>query len=343
MKKNCVMALLSIGAISASLLSGCSGGNDSDSAAAKQNGLTELTFVMANRDEFMSAIETAMVAEAEPLGYKVVSQDAQYDLSKQIQYIETAVNGGAEAVICLPVNAEGTQSLIDAVGDKNLIFVNQPPGDYSELNAENVVYIGSDENLSGYYQGEWLANYFKEHGKKEAKYLMLQGPLGYASITKRTEGVLKAMKDNGVTPIPASAPLVAECDRPTAQEMIQPLLVAGTKFDCIIANNDAMALGAIEACKEAGVTIDFPIVGIDCTADGAKAIESGDLAMTVFQNAAGQGKAAIIAADNMIHGKSLDSGMGDLGALDDSGETYSDSIFWIPFEPVTKDNVADYL
>ena len=66
--------------------------------------------------------------------------------------------------------------------------------------------------------------------------------------------------------------------------MIQPLLTSGKEFDCIIANNDAMALGAIEACKDAGVEINFPIVGIDCTADGAKAVQDGDMAMTVFQN-----------------------------------------------------------
>ena len=102
-------------------------------AASNSGGLTELTFVMASRDEFMSSIEEAMVAEAEPLGYKIVSQDAQNDSSEQIQYIETAVNGGAEAVICLPVDADGTQCLIDAVGEKNLVFVNRPPTNYSEL------------------------------------------------------------------------------------------------------------------------------------------------------------------------------------------------------------------
>lgn len=119
------------------------------------------------RDEFMSSIEEAMVAEAEPLGYKIVSQDAQNDSSKQIQYIETAVNGGAEAVICLPVDADGTQSLIDAVGEKNLVFVNRPPTNYSELAADNVTYVGSNEDTSGYYQGEYLANYFKQRVRRK--------------------------------------------------------------------------------------------------------------------------------------------------------------------------------
>ena len=337
MKLKRTMAILMAGVTCAGALAGCggSGSKDTGSAASNSGGLTELTFVMASRDEFMSSIEEAMVAEAEPLGYKIVSQDAQNDSSKQIQYIETAVNGGAEAVICLPVDADGTQSLIDAVGEKNLVFVNRPPTNYSELEADNVTYVGSNEDTSGYYQGEYLANYFKQKGQKEVKYLMIQGTLGQVSTTKRSEGVIKALE--------ASAPVVADYDRPTAQEMIQPLLTSGKEFDCIIANNDAMALGAIEACKDAGVEINFPIVGIDCTADGAKAVQDGDMAMTVFQNPVGQGKGAVIAADNMINGKKLGTGMEELGALDTSGKDYSDSIFWIPFEPVTKDNVADYM
>ena len=96
------MAILMAGVTCAGALAGCgwSGSKDTGSAASNSGGLTELTFVMASRDEFMSSIEEAMVAEAEPLGYKIVSQDAQNDSSKQIQYIETAVNGGAEAVNC---------------------------------------------------------------------------------------------------------------------------------------------------------------------------------------------------------------------------------------------------
>ena len=123
--------------------------------------------------------------------------------------------------------------------------------------------------------------------------------------------------------------------------MIAPLLSGGTEFDCIIANNDAMALGAIEACRDAGIDIDFPIVGIDCTRDGANALEEGTLAMTVFQNPVGQGRGAILAIINMLNGNPINKGM-EQYPLDDSGESYSDHICWVPFEPVTKDNVADY-
>ncbi|WP_394273365.1 substrate-binding domain-containing protein [Butyricicoccus sp.] len=134
---------------------------------------------------------------------------------------------------------------------------------------------------------------------------------------------------------------IADWDRPTAQEKISPLLTSGIDFDCILSNNDSMALGAIEACNDSGIEIDFPIVGIDCTADGAQAVADGRMAMTLFQDPVGQGKGALMAALNMLEGKPINDGTGY--ELDSSGESYSDSIIWVPFEPVTKDNVADYM
>ena len=344
MKLKKVMALALAGALSVGMLAGCGGSSsssDGGSAASNKN-LKDLTFIIAQRDEFMSSIEQAMSAEAEGLGYSITTQDAQNDIAKQIQYLETCANAGQEAAICLTVDADACQSLVDAAGDMKLVFVNRPPTDLHVLDAENVCYVGSDEDTSGYYQGEFLAQYFKDKGQTEIKYLMVQGTLGQVSTTKRTAGVLKALEDNGIKATEASAPLVADYDRPTAQEMIQPLLSSGKEFDCIIANNDAMALGCVEACNDVGIEINFPIVGIDCTRDGAQAIQEGTLAMTVFQNPVGQGRGAIIAATNLINGDPINKDMEEY-ALDDSGESYSDSIAWVPFEPVTKDNVADYM
>lgn len=338
MKLKRMMALLLSGILCTGMLSACGGGDDSASGGG-ENG--SMTFIMAARDEFMSSLGAAMETEAENMGYKLSIQDAQNDSARQIQYIETCANSGQKAVIVLLVDADAAQSLVDAAGDMKVIFVNRPPTDLNVLAADNVSYVGSDEDTSGYYQGEYLAEFFKEQGKTEISYLMLQGTLGQVSTTKRSAGVLKALEDNGVTATEASSPLVCDYDRPTAQEMIAPLLTSGVQFDCIIANNDSMALGAVEACNAAGIDpTSFPIVGIDCTADGAQAIQNGTLAMTVFQNPVGQGRGALVAASNMLEGKALNTGLDY--PLDDSGEIYSDSIVWVPFEPVTKDNVADY-
>ena len=342
MRKKKAMALVLAGVLCTSALAGCGSSSDNSDSAASTGSKKQLTYILATRSEFQTSLSNAMIAEAEKHGYQITVQNGDNDAAKQLQYVETCHNAGDKAVMVQPVDADAAQSLIDAAGDMNIIFVNCPPTNMEVLRADNVAYVGSDENTSGYMQGEYLAEYFKSKGKKSISYIMLQGQLGYVATSKRTEGAIKALEDHGIEAKEASAPLVCDFDRPTAQENIAPILVSGATYDCIIANNDAMALGAVEACKAADIPIDFPIVGIDCTADGAQAIETGDMAMTVFQDPVGQGAGAFIAALNMIDGKPINTGM-EQYKLDDSGTDYSDSIMWIPFETVTSDNVADYM
>ena len=80
----------------------------------------------------------------------------------------------------------------------------------------------------------------------------------------------------------------------------------------------------------------IPIVGIDATVDGIQAIKDGTLAMTVFQDPNGQGMGAVMAAKNMIEGTPINQDT-DYEVDDENA-----NIVWVPFEPVTPDNVADY-
>ena len=339
--------LLALGIASAMALSlaACGGGSSSSGGGAADAGSTgaapaasgdvNVTLIMAQRDEFLSTLESGAKDAASQLGVNLQTQDAQSDTGKMIQFIETAKNNGNAAVIVNMVDPETAQSCIDAAGDMKVVFVNRVPSDTSVL-TDSAVYVGSDEHDSGRYQGEFLADYFKAAGKTEIKYILLNGILGQTSTTLRTESVLKALEDNGIKAEAATEPLACKYDRAEAQNKISPLLSSGLKFDCIISNNDAMAIGAIEACNDNNVTIDFPIVGIDATADGCQAVVDGKMAMTVFQNAKGQGFGSVQAALNLVNGTALNEGT----EYEIDAET--GHILWVPFEPVTPDNVADY-
>lgn len=339
MKKKLLAGLMA-SAMLAMTLTGC--GSASNSAEGEQSGEAgsgsdgySMTLIMSLRDEFLSTLEAGSKAAAEELGVNLSSQDAQNDTGKLIQFVESARNAGDDAVRINLVDAETAQQCIEAAGDMKVVFVNRVPADTSVLEAGKSAAVVSDENTSGYYQGEFLANYFKEKGKTDIKYLMLQGTLGLVHTEQRSASVLKGLADNGINATEAAAPLVAEYDRATAMDMISPLLTT-TEFDCIIANNDAMALGAVEAMKAQGMDpTSIPIVGIDATVDGVQAIKDGTLAMTVFQDANGQGYGAVKAAVNLIEGNAINEGTDY--ETDDTG-----NIVWVPFEPVTPDNVADY-
>lgn len=97
------------------------------------------------------------------------------------------------------------------------------------------------------------------------------------------------------------------------------------KFDAVIANNDEMAIGAIQAMKAAGIGMDTVLVGgVDATQDALAAMQSGDLDVTVFQNAAGQGQGAVDTALALVAGKA------------------SEQKVFIPFELVTPSTLAKY-
>lgn len=354
MKKKLLVSTLSA-IMALSLLVGCGGSSTSESETeeAANTEVTEeaeeetaeaeepaeketISLILAARNEFQSTIEAGALEIAEEYGINLITQDPNNDTSKQLQYVETARNDGQKAVIIIPIDPETCPQLIEAAGDMKVIFMNTPPTDLSILN-ENVCYVGSDEMQSGYFQGAALAERFKAEGKTEAKYILLQGMLGQVATTNRSLSFVQGLEENGITAVEATAPLVADWDRATAQDMLTPLTTT-IEYDCVVANNDAMALGAIEALKAANIDLsEVPVCGIDATADGCAAVANGEMFMTVFQDAVGQGKGAIQAAMNMLEGKAINEGI-DF-ELDDENPY----VEWVPFVPVDKDNVADYM
>ncbi|MBR3570379.1 MAG: substrate-binding domain-containing protein [Oscillibacter sp.] len=346
MKTKKLLALVCAGMMALSLAA-CGGGsapapapsNDgaapADSGAAAPAAAQNITLVLSQRDEWLSTLVDGATAAAAEMGVTLTTVDCQSDASKGIQFVETAKNAGEQVVIVNLVDPAQAQQIIESAGDMKIVFVNRTPDDMARLN-DNVVYVGSNEMDSGRYQGEALAKYFKDKGQTEIKYILLNGILGQTSTTNRTLSVLQTLEANGITATEATAPLVANYERPKAMDMIKPLL-GTTEYDCIISNNDAMALGAIEALESANMDpSEKPIVGIDCTADGAAAVAAGKMYMTVFQNADGQGRGALQAAMNLVNGAPLNEG------TEFEVDAENPHILWVPFEPVDASNVADY-
>jgi inositol transport system substrate-binding protein len=102
-------------------------------------------------------------------------------------------------------------------------------------------------------------------------------------------------------------------------------ITTGQQFDGIAANNDEMAIGAIFAMEQSGIDPDKVCVGgIDATADALDQMRKGNLDVTVFQDAAGQGKGAIDAAVKLIKGEKVDQWV------------------MIPYELVTAETMESY-
>ena len=339
---------LAAGMIAMMCLTACGGGaagagtsekaSGGASTGGKADSAYDMCYISTVEDEWLTELMNDMTVSARNNGVDMVIKHAGNDSSKVIQAVEQAKAEGRDAAIVNVAYSDDVRACVEAAGDMNLVFVNRlPEEDDYELLGEHIVGIASDENLAGTFQGEYLAEYFKNKGQTEVRYLMLQGPMDLSHSVIRSQKPLEVMKEAGLNPVEVTT-ISANYNRAEAQSGVETFLSKdGAEFDCIISNNDAMALGAIQALENNNIDpASIPIVGIDATGDGVNAILDGKMAMSVFQSAEGQAEAAVRIAKNLVDGKP---------AGEDAGCTVSDdceNIYYVPFEKVTPENAQDY-
>ncbi|MDO5784655.1 MAG: substrate-binding domain-containing protein [Eubacteriales bacterium] len=346
MKMKKLLAMLMAGAMCVGMLAGCGSTTDSKDEGTDTKGSAagtsasnfdgKISFIISNKDEFQSALDQSAKAAAQARGIELTSVDCAADQDRELEAVQAAVQNGADAIVIILADDTRADEVIEAAGDLPVVFVNRTPQDTSVLD-EKHVYVGSDENDSGVMQGELLAEAMKADDEDTANYIMLQGTAGLLHTTKRSEGVLNALKEAGITANAVTEPVDCGYDRSAAMDAVLSMIANGqdmSKVNVLIANNDAMALGAIEALRQSEVDMaGIKVVGVDGTNAGLQAIIDGTMTATVFQNATGQATASVQAAINLASGADADENI---------SYEMKDNNIWIPFEKITADNVADY-
>ncbi len=275
-----------------------------------------------DRDQFISSLEQAILEAAKKYPNVIVdSQDAKQDVNQQMAQVDVFATKKYDAIIVNLINTDTVETIIQRARGIPTIFVNRRPRD-AVIDGVKTAYVGSQEYDAGRMQGEFLAQFFK--GKKSIRYVLFMGQLGLENTNERTRGVKETLQKAGFT-LTKVYEDTAEWDRWKAMNQMQQLLGTGKQFDVVICNNDEMALGAIEAMKALKMDLKkTPVVGIDATPPAKEAVKAGDMAMTVFQNAKAQGAVALEFALKAAQGQKI--------------EKYG----WVPFEPVTINNVSKY-
>lgn len=261
---------------------------------------------------FLTIIRHSIDKEAKARGITVQFEDARGDVGRQTDQVQSFISAGVDAIIVDPVNSAGTPAITKLVTKAGipLVYVNRTPGD-SKLPA-GVVFVGSDEKESGTLQMEELARLANYKGNVA----IMIGNLTDAGALQRTKDVEQVVaKYPNMKVVQKQS---ANYSRSEGMDLMMNWVTNGEPIDIVAANNDEMAIGAIMALQQAGKRDSKVLIGgIDATPDGLKALSSGKMQVTVFQDAVGQGKASVDVAQRMIKGEKL--------------EPY----YWIPFELVT--------
>jgi len=300
-------------------------------------------------DTFVSALRAKINKESKKKKDSTVEiLDGQNSQSTQNERIDTLITKRCNVLAVNLVNRNTAINLIERVKGKKIpiVFFNTEPPETDLKKSDNVYYVGAKAEESGRLQGEIIADYWKNNHEKADKnkdnvlqYVMLTGDPGHQDAKLRTDYSIKALKSAGIK-VEKLAEETARWNKITAQEKMSAILAAhGDKIEVVIANNDDMALGAIESLKASGYFKGnkyMPVVGVDATVPAIDELKKGRLLGTVLNNSEKQGEA--------IFKLSYILGKGEKPNKNNTGfEIKNKKYIWINYEKITKESANKIL
>lgn len=279
--------------------------------------------------------------EATGVAINVEVMDASQSQLTQNEQVKSLIEKGCDVICVNLVDRTEPTTITDLAENKQvpIIFFNR------ELVAEDLerwselYYVGADALQSGVLEGELAANAFKINAKMDkngdgiCQYVVLEGEAGHQDSIVRTEYSVNTLIENGVEAEKLGYAM-ANWNRAQAQTKTAALLTQFSgKIELIIANNDDMALGAIDALRDSQIPReDWPgVVGIDGTDAGLLAVENGEMLGTVYNDKEGQAREML----NLAFAIATNGDKDSIPLIDGK-------YVRTPYHKVTQENVEDY-
>ncbi len=274
-------------------------------------------------DNFLIVLRNGMQDYAKTMkGVTLQVEDAQNDVAKQQSQIQNFIAAGVDAIIVNAVDTDATAAMSKIAADAKvaLVYVNREPVNVDKL-PEKQAFVASNELESGTLEAKEVCRLLG--GKGSA--VVMMGELSNQAARMRTKDVHDVFATDECKGIKIVEEQTANWERTQGADLMSNWLSSGVAFDAVVSNNDEMAIGAIQALKAAGKDMKKVVVaGVDATQDALSAMQAGDLDVTVFQDAAGQGKGALDAALKLAKGDKVEKKV------------------YIPFQLVTPENVKTF-
>lgn len=287
LRKYKVIAAAAAIALGLTGLAGCS--SSSDSAAG--GGTIAIITVDPANPYWKAEVDTA-VATATELGYETTVNAHGNDPAKQTQFIDAAISAGVKAIILDPAGADESVGAVQKATDAGIpvFLVN------AEISAQGVA---KAQIVSNNAQGATLgAQTWVEAMGGKGEYVELFG-----NPTDNNAKVRSDAYHAVIDQIPGFKLLqkeTANWDRAQGKAKMELMLQAHPDLQGVIAGNDEMALGAIEALRAAGKLDKVKVLGFDGNDDAVAAVVAGEMVATVLQPIVDGTKAAVTQADAFL-------------------------------------------
>lgn len=298
-------------------------------------------------DTFLSELNSCFREQMENFEGKdfsttVTFLDAAGSQRTQNDQVEELIDMGCNVLCVNLVDRADPSEIIDIAmeHDVPIIFYNREPVAEDLMQWEKLYYVGADAKESGVMQGELAAAAIKADGRidrnKDGKiqYVVIEGEPGHQDSIIRTENAVNTLKNEGI-PLEKLSYQIANWNRAQAENRMEQMLGQyGNEIELVLANNDDMALGAMDAYEKRNYTESAlpAFFGIDGTAVGLEAIAEEKLLGTVYNDKEGQAGAMAKLAVAAVLGKGFEE-------IPFENEKY----VYLPYVKITRENVDTFL
>ena len=297
------------------------------------------TFLAELLECFKSQMNDLEKADLETV---VAIRDAAGSQRTQNDQVKELISAGCDILCVNLVDRADPSEIIDLARENEvpIIFFNREPVAEDLMQWDGLYYVGAEAEQSGYMQGELAADLIETDSQVDRnrdgkiQYVVLEGEVGHQDAIIRTETVVEALTDRGIE-LEKLSYQIANWNRAQAENRMEQLIGQyGSQIELGLANNDDMALGALDAYKNMNYTeAAYPVVfGIDGTKAGLEAVMDSEIAGTVYNDKEGQAGAMARIALALLRGEGLED-----------VEFQSERCVYLPYEKVTKGNVSEYL
>ena len=280
--------------------------------------------------------------ESDDLEVTVTVRDAAGSQRTQDDQVKEMLDAGCNVLCVNLVDRADPSEIIDLARERDIpiIFFNREPVAEDLMQQDGLYYVGAEAEESGIMQGELAVDAIRQNDRidrnKDGKiqYVVLEGEAGHQDAIIRTENAVETLREQGVE-LEKLSYGIANWNRAQAENrMLQMIGQHQNQIELVLANNDAMALGALDAYKKLNRTESaLPVFfGIDGTKEGLEAIQEQKMAGTVYNDKEGQARAMAKLAKALITGR----GMGDI-------EFENEKYIYLPYAKVTLDDVEEYI
>lgn len=287
-----IAAIASVGALGFGLTA-CGAGD-----TTANNDTTRIGVSVYDMSSFITAGKEGMEAYAKDNNIELIWNSANLDVSTQANQVDSMINQGVDAIIVVPVQADSLGPQVATAKEKGIPLV--PVN--AALNSPDVAgSVQPDDVAAGEQEMQMMADALGGRGN----IVILQGPLGQSGEIDRTQGINNVLAN--YPDIKVLAMDTANWKRDEAVNKMKNWISGfGNQIDGVVAENDDMGLGALQALKESGRT-GVPIVGIDGIEDGLNAVKSGEFIGTSLQNGTVELAAGLAVANALAKGEEVNT------------------------------------